>query len=297
MQNREYQIPSHNQVVFVSDFFVDDYIGGAELTMEAIIDASPFSVFKLHSRSLTPQLVEANKDKYWVLVNFTQCSHDALITLATSGAKFSIIECDYKYCKYRSPQLHLIQEKIPCACNKSDGGRFIKGLMKRSQKTFFMSETQMETYKSLFPTMNKWNNLDVQISTWSQKHLETFERLRKSRKPNGKWVMLGGGSWIKNQDATARYLKEAGREFDVLGGLSYDLFIETLSNYEGLCFHPLGFDTCPRLVVEAKLMGLELDLNDFVQHKDESWFADKSPEELNKFLMNRPNFFWNQIDV
>ena len=36
-----------SDIVFVSDFFVEDLQGGAELTSEALIESSPFSVYKL----------------------------------------------------------------------------------------------------------------------------------------------------------------------------------------------------------------------------------------------------------
>ena len=56
----------------------------------------------------------------------------------------------------------------------------------------------------------------------------------------------------------------------------YYAFLEKLSNSRGLIFHPAGFDTCPRVTIEAKLLGCELDLGDMVQHKDEEWFQDES---------------------
>ena len=108
--------------------------------------------------------------------------------------------------------------------------------------------------------------------------------------------MLGGGSWIKNQQNVEMYLKQKKIRYDVIGGLPYEEFLQTLSNYHGLCFHPLGFDTCPRIVIEAKVMGLELDLNDNVQHKDEKWFKDQTPENVRKALQGRPEKFWKDVN-
>ena len=52
-------IPASAQVVFVSDMFVEDYVGGAELTSQALIDSSPLEVFKLHSRDVSLPLLQA----------------------------------------------------------------------------------------------------------------------------------------------------------------------------------------------------------------------------------------------
>ena len=59
------------EVIVVSDMFVDDYVGGAELTTQALIDASPFKVAKIHSRNLDLSILEKAVDKYWVFGNFS----------------------------------------------------------------------------------------------------------------------------------------------------------------------------------------------------------------------------------
>ena len=40
-------------IFFVSDMFVEDYVGGAELTSEALIKGALLPVFKVHSRMVT----------------------------------------------------------------------------------------------------------------------------------------------------------------------------------------------------------------------------------------------------
>ena len=56
--NPEISIPDDCQIVFVSDMFVDDYVGGAELTTEALIESSPFKVFKLKSHQVSMSNLE-----------------------------------------------------------------------------------------------------------------------------------------------------------------------------------------------------------------------------------------------
>lgn len=292
---KEYMVPKNHDIIFVSDMFVEEYTGGAELTMEALIEASPFRIFKMHSSSVTPKLVAENTDKYWVLVNFTQTSHEGLIEIANT-CKFSIIECDYKYCVYRSPQLHNIKDNKDCPCKDQPLGKFVKGLMKRAQSVHFMSHTHKQTYVDLFPEMSTWTNLHVQISTWTPEHLDKLATLRKARNEIGeKWAVLGGGSWIKDQTRTEQFCKDNNLDYEVIGGLPYDKFIEKLATYHGLVFMPAGYDTCPRLVIEAKLLGLKITVNDYVQHAEEDWFTQEVIE-LEKFLQGRPKHFWDTID-
>ena len=292
----EYVIPKQTQVVVVNDFFVSDLQGGAELTTEALVSYSPYQCFKLHSKSVTEELVRANKEKYWILCNYSQVPKEVLIELVQSGVRYSIVEYDYKYCKYRSSHLHELQERKPCDCHLQENGRFVRGLMKRAKTTHFMSYDQMEIYKSLFPDMKVWGNTTVQSSTWTIEHLDKLKSLRENiTNVSKKWVVLGGGSWIKNQQATEEYCRSQGISYDVLGNLPYEQFIEKLSSYSCLCFHPMGFDTCPRLVVEAKLLGLYLELNNNVQHAQEEWFKDKSAEEVDAWLRTRGKHFWNLV--
>ena len=61
-------------IIFVADAFVEDYVGGAELTTEALIKASFLPAYKVRSRSVTPSLMSQNKDKFWMFGNFSSLS-------------------------------------------------------------------------------------------------------------------------------------------------------------------------------------------------------------------------------
>ena len=50
------KIPDTADIVFVSDMFTSDHVGGAELTTDAIIDASPYKVFRLHARDVSNEI-------------------------------------------------------------------------------------------------------------------------------------------------------------------------------------------------------------------------------------------------
>jgi len=159
-----------------------DVVGGAELTLEAILGKCPRKFFKIRSAQLTPDLVEQGKSLPWLLVNFTGTSRESIVALATSGARFSIIECDYKYCIYRSSHLHKLQTEKDCDCHTQDSGRFTQGLFKRAEKVHFMSQGQMDEYKRLFPKMREWpeDKLVVQGSTFSDEDLDYLDRLGQS---------------------------------------------------------------------------------------------------------------------
>jgi len=292
--SKEYFIPSNTEIIFVADLYSNEYIGGAELTTDAIISYGKQKIFGLHSESLTPELVEKNKDKYWILCNWSQSPIEGRIQLVQSGCKYSIIEYDYKYCKYRSSHLNKLTTKMDCDCHADKYGRWVASFYKRAEHIFFMSSGQMNEYCRLFPSLKE--NSKVLSSVWEEKDYQKLLDIRSTRISNGKWAILKGGSWIKNQQATESYAKSKGLSYELIGGLPYQEFIKKLGEYEGLIFHPAGFDTCPRIVIEAKLMGLQLDLNENVQHKDEEWFNTDNINVTMSYLRNSYNRFWKLIN-
>ena len=64
-------IDPNADVIFVADMFVEDYVGGAELTSEALISsASDIVVQKLHAKSVSMNLLKSGHDKHWIFSNF-----------------------------------------------------------------------------------------------------------------------------------------------------------------------------------------------------------------------------------
>ena len=63
-------IPDNCDVVFVSDLFTSDHVGGAEMTTDALIDSSPYKVFRLHSRDVNNETLEQGLSKFWIFGNF-----------------------------------------------------------------------------------------------------------------------------------------------------------------------------------------------------------------------------------
>jgi hypothetical protein len=293
-----YELPKEVEYVFVADMFAEHYSGGAELTLDAIMEKCPGKFFKIRSQLVTEDLIEQGKDKKWILGNFTGMSKD-LLTLIATTLNYSIIECDYKYCLYRSSHLHKLQTGKECDCHKTDVGRFIKGLFKRAQSVHFMSNGQMNVYKKLFPHMSSWaeGKLVVQGSTFTTSTLEKLKNLsEKYQVKNGKYFIQGGGttSWIKNTQGCVQYCEKNKILYDVVGGLKPEEFLKILAQYQGIIFFPLGYDTNPRITIEAKLLSLDLILNDNVQQKNDDWF--NLPEnELLDYLHELPNKFWRNV--
>ena len=92
---KEFIIPNNPQVIFVSDFWPSDLIGGAELTLDACLRVCPVPYFKLHSHSLTEQMLKQHKDKVWIFGNQTHVNHYLLNQVIALGIHYYFFEMDF----------------------------------------------------------------------------------------------------------------------------------------------------------------------------------------------------------
>jgi hypothetical protein len=275
-------------ILFVSDAFSEHYNGGAELTTDAIIDSSLFPVNKILSQQVNLKLLQKYKDSFWIFGNFSGVSEQCLL-YAAKNLKYSVIEYDYKFCKYRSVKKH---EKFEgrCDCHTTNHGKLIASFLARSQMNFWMSEKQCSVYTETFPFIK--NNI-VLSSIFSNETLINLKKLNIKNK-NNKWIILDSPSWIKGREDAILYAQENNLDYELVWGIKYEDMLKKLANSKGLILLPPGRDTCPRLAIESKILGCELILNDNVQHKDEEWFEDRS--SILKYLFNRGDYFWRKIE-
>jgi hypothetical protein len=299
----EFMIPKDTDYVFVADFFANDIQGGAELTTEALVKKKPAdkTVFKLHSNSLTSELVEKNTDKTFVLFNFVTCSTEALESLISSGVSYSVVEYDYKYCKFRSEGLHIMQTKKPCDCvSNNEIKSLIVRLYNSAKNLFWMSEAQKEFFHKKVPELSQVNE-HVLSSCFDDETIKYLNSLYKvfgnpafNKKEKIAILSKDNATWIKGIDNTVAFLSVEGLEYEHLPKLPYNEFLKLLAQYKKFCFRPADKDTCPRIVIEAKALGLEVMMNKNVQHKDEAWFKG-TREEMLEYIKGRPQFFWDKL--
>jgi glycosyltransferase involved in cell wall biosynthesis len=291
------QIDDTCDVVFVADLFAEDYEGGAELTTEALITSSPLKVQKVRSKDVSLTLLKNGANKYWIFGNFSGLNPQ-LIPSIIANLKYSIVEYDYKYCRFRSPEKHLAISKKECDCQEQLNGKLISAFFYGSNGIWWMSEAQKQKYISIFPFLAEKSNV-VLSSVFDKSTLGTIKMLRESiqssEEKRDDWVVLGSDSWIKGAEAAKKWCSENKKTANIIWNIPYKETLARLASAEGFVYLPLGMDTCPRMVIEAKLLGCKLHLNDNVQHKDEEWFATDNIESIEEYLYAAPEFFWNGI--
>jgi glycosyltransferase involved in cell wall biosynthesis len=283
-------------IIFVADLFEEDYAGGAEMTSEALIQSSPYAVQKLRSKDVNLAALQQGVNKFWLFGNFSQMNPE-LIPNIVANLKYSILEYDYKYCKFRSPEKHAVSGVV-CDCHEQMNGKLISAFYYGAQALWWMSEKQKEKYHTLFPFLAEKDNI-VLSSVFSRKTLGTLNLLRNSVKEDERngWIVLGSQSWVKGFETAKSWCEENGKEYTVVWNLPYDQILSKLAAAEGFVYLPPGGDTCPRMVIEAKLLGCKLHINENVQHASEDWFATSDLQSIQDYLSVSSSRFWNGIKV
>lgn len=279
------------KILFISDFFSEQLIGGAELTFEALIQSCTFSHIKVNSRQLTKEFIDNNKENYWIFGN-THTLNDELLFYISKNLNYSTIQFDYRFCKYRLPELHEQKGEDPCDCNSSRHGKIYSIFLAKSNSIWWMSEKQRDVYLSYFPYLTKTEN-HILSSVFSDENLKFFEKYEKQNK-NNKYLILNSHSWVKGVQNSIEYAEKNRLDYNLVENLTHSELLATLSEYSGLIFLPQGRDTCPRITIEAKLLDCELILNDNVQHKDEEWF--KSKDKIIEHLKRNKKMFWRYFE-
>jgi hypothetical protein len=279
------------KIIFLADLYSKDYAGGAELTTDAIISYAPKSIEieKKYCQNLTEKDVLENKNADWIVCNFSSLK-DELKILLCKNINYSIIEYDYKYCIYRSPEKHLAVTGKECDCHISSSGKINKAFYGYANHIWFMSEKQKQIYLNKL-TLLKPKNTSTLNSVFNEGNLRFMYSISNNPKDE-KYIILGSKSWIKGTEDNINFAKVNNLEYEVVSGLPYHEMLIKLSTSKGLIFRPLGADTCPRIVMEAKILGCDLKLNDYVQHKDEDWFV--TPENIGAHIKNQMVNFWSR---
>lgn len=283
-------VHSNSQFIIVNDFFAEELLGGAELTTAAIEDSlvkAGFIVSKVKSSSLTPQLISSNRKPLWILCNYSHADSRALAALMRY-ARFVVIEYDFKFCSARSPEKHAAETKVPCNCSTTDHGKFVTQLYNSAQMIIWMSDRQRDITLSMCSGMlpKKQFTASSVFDDATLDRLNQLRILREKSAPSNKWLVFKSDSWIKGTSQSLREAINSKLDYELVGGLNYEAMLQKIADSAGIIYHPPGSDTCPRMIIEAAIIGTPINCNNNVLHLSEDW-AKLSSEQMIASLKNK----------
>lgn len=280
--------------VIVNDFFHDELLGGAELTTAAIessLKERGFIVSRVKSSALTPQLISSHRKPLWLLCNYSHADARAL-TAIIRYARFIVIEYDFKFCIARSPEKHAAETKSKCTCSTFEHGKFVTQLYNSAQAIIWMSDRQRDITLAACSDMKPKKQLTAS-SVFDDQTLDKLLQLRdyhaaiSSTLSNRKWLVFKSDSWIKGTAQSLAIATSKKLDYELVGGVAYDAMLKKIAESDGVIYHPPGADTCPRMIIEAAIIGTKIDCNENVLHLNEEWAASK--DIVNELRLKRKN--------
>ena len=279
---------------------IDDSVmalGGTALTLEALIEPNRKNV-----NTVATEFFRFNEsdDLFYVVGNcltLSQDSFESLYYLFQKG-NFCKIEFDYGYCQFRGPYPHKHFKGEECNCpTYLPLQQLYKGITKNAKKIFYMSDQQRDIHLQHLPDLNKDKTIRLS-STFLKENYKKFKELR-GKKKNGKYAIIEGqGGWhteAKGIKESVEYAQKNKIDYDLISTKSHNEMLELLSEYSGIIFLPIIEDTCPRVTIEAKLLGLDVITNNNAQHTTEEWWGEDL-DKIEGYLSQRPEFLWKTLN-
>lgn len=278
-----------------------DGIGGTALTLEGLIEPVKKEVLELATREVTLTQLAKHRDKIWIFGNIHGLSPESFSCIAECMrvSTFFKIDFDYGYCVYRGRIPHERLGGGPCNCQSNPQAMMYQTIYdlicRFSSHNFYMSAEQLAFH--IEDLQMPGDKCSVLSSCFTENFFKLIDEI-KSLQNNGRYAIIDGqGGWhteAKGIKESIKHATEKNLEYDLLKTNSHKELMEQLCLYQGLIFLPIIHDTCPRITIEAKLLGLNLIINEKCQHKTEDWWQLAAPE-MEDYLRGRPHFLWNKI--
>ena len=271
----------NDKIILISDFFIDDFVGGAALNDEEIFVTlnKHYDVQKIKSRYLYPGFIQENLDSFFIISNFFGISPSIRQSIEDK-CKYILYCHDYKFVQHTNPAVY---PNFIVPPNELININFHKNSSAIVCQTDFQKNIYDKNLNLPEKTINFSGNL------WSEHHLNLLEKLGSESKSSHKCAVINSPYPQKGTKQSQEYCRQNNIPFDTIKDPDYESFLKFLSMYSSLAFHPSTPETCCRLVLEAKMMGLEIHTNELIGASYEPWYNKNGLELINVMRNKKEN--------
>ena len=256
-------------IVFISDFFAKDVLGGAELNNEELIlilKKRNFEVLRTQSHLVDREFIEAHADCFFIISNFTNIRSEIIDTI-TDSYRYVVYEHDHKYLRSRDPANYPNFKAPP---DKIINLKFYQNARSVYCQSSFHSEiVKMNT--------GLQNIINVSGNLWSEETLSLLEEISLMEKENCVSIMNSSINH-KNTQSAVRFCQHKSKKYCLVSSGDNRDFLRRLGENDTLVFFPSTPETLCRVVCEARMMGMKVITNDLVGATKEEWFSLKGKE-------------------
>lgn len=265
------------KIIFLADFFIEDTLGGAELSTEVTIDSLTergYNIQKVRCQDFNQNML----GEKLVITNFATLS-EYNRNLITNNSNYIIIERDQKYVKTRNLTAY---ENFIAPKSEIINREFYRNAL--SVLCLTSKHTELTT-----ENLDLENIYNLGCTQFSEEQLKMIESNITEQK-NGKYAIVNG----KLDKFAVEYCEKNNIEYDHLPRMAYPELMKTLSKYMGIVFMSHHFESFCRLLVEAKILGLRIITDNRSGCTYESWFKSNSGLDMSNIIREKVE---NSIDI
>jgi len=237
------------QIVFISDLFEEDLIGGAELNDSVLIrflESSGFNILKLRITGISDEQILEND--FFIVSNFVGLSEKHKVLLQMK--KYIIYEHDHKYVNIRDPS-KFVDFNIPSK------NIINKNFYKNAQKVVVLSKICKQVIEQ---ALGLKNVISIGTSLWSEEKLSIIQALSSTEKVQD-YCIVNSSNPIKGTREAIQYANSKGIEHNLIGPLPPQQLLQEMARYKNFIFVPKVLETFSRIVIEAKMLGCNVLTN------------------------------------
>jgi hypothetical protein len=277
------------KIVFVSDFFIDQVSGGAEIYDDILINlltSDNIDVIKFQSSELTDKHVKlyVSCGNHFIISNFCHMNGPAGEQLINHPGSYSILEHDHKYLTTRDPSIY---ENFLAPPNVI----FNRSFYANAKNIFAQSKIHAET---IAKNLKISNVINLGMSLWTDEQLQIIENNLNNEKVSDCSVVKSSNP-TKNTIAAENFCKEKELPYTLIGSSDYAEFIKQLASHESHTYIPKVLESFNRVLLEARMLGCKLYTTNLNGCISEDWFREYKGTELIEFVRSERNRVYNDI--
>lgn len=257
---------SKNKIIYISDFFVNEVLGGGELNdfeLLKILDSQGSNIEKIKSNHVTLHILKENKDSNFIISNFINLKKECKDYIIRS-CKYIIYEHDHKYLLSRNPAIYKDY--------KAPNDQLINVEFYKNAAAVLC---QSSFHKNIIQkNLNIENIINLSGNLWSTESLQIM-RVLNNREKKDAFSIMNSNIPHKNTRETVFYCEQKGFEYLLISSQNYQEFLSLLSTNNKFIFLPKTPETLSRVVVEARMMGMKTFTNKNIGASYESWYKMK----------------------
>lgn len=277
-----------NKIVYISDYLIEELIGGAELNDHELItllrqEERDLEVIK--SINLTERKILDNIDSFYIISNFTQINRELLNVIA-HNVKYLIYEHDHKYLASRDPSIY---QDYKAPRDQIINEYFYSNAI----AILCQSKFQENILKLNLPNVN---TINLSGNLWSLESLELLRSLNVQEKTN-LCSIIDSKNWHKNTKGSIDYCINNNIFFELIKEQNYKDFLVALSKNRKFIFLPKTPETLSRIVVESRMLNISVITNNKVGATYEEWFALKGDQLIDFMISKRKEILSKVLEV